>query len=470
MFRGSRNARIGSIVLLALVLTLTSGVIAQGALSVKKQFTADISPHSVGPSSDVTFTATITNKAVSQSLGSCNITAPSGFTLRSTSNPSTGTAAISGNVLQLRNLATAPMGTRTVSFLAATPAATGVYTWGIECRQANNFSPDQPSNRFSIAPNSNLNTTVASPLPAADIAVVQTDSPDPVVGANTVEYTVTVSNNGPAPSGTITITDSLPSGGSITSISGEGWSCAGSGASASCTRTDPPLASGTSAAPVKVLVLAPNSNTTISNRAVVSQSGAADPSGANNTSEEPTTVQTDATCATGFVSCAIGQITFNRFSQVTSGSTPTLTRFLVGTTSFNAVAGAVGGQIWRMSAPAVPGNFCPTDFSDTVVTQCTWQMNLDPIHIVYPTGSTTFVGICYVGRCPQNPFLPGAGTIVVYIGDDGSHEILPGCSGSGDTRKCFEQQRVPGGHLMVTVRNLVAGDPKIGGICLGGRC
>jgi uncharacterized repeat protein (TIGR01451 family) len=463
--RGTKKLRFASIVGTAVMLVLWGTVVAQGAIG-KKAYTADVSPHNVAPSDTTSFTLTIANKATSQALGSCNLTAPGGFTLVSTSQPSIGSATVSGNTLQLRNLTTAPMTSRSVTFVASTPAATGTYSWTIDCRQANNYTPDQPSNVFVLdAVNSNLTTTVATPLPTADLGVSQTDSPDPVVGSNTVQYTVTVTNAGPAPSGAITLADSLPSGGSITSISGTGWTCSGSGASASC--TTPSLASGATAAAVRVLVLAPAADTTITNRAEVSQSGANDPNGANNVSNQSTTVKKDSSCGTGTVSCGSGQITYGLLSQVTTGTTPTATRFLVGTATFQAVIGALGGQIWSMSAPTVPGAFCPLNFADTAVTQCTWQMNLDPIPAVYPVGHTVFVATCYVTRCPVG-VIPGAGTLVVKIKDDGSHQILPACNGG--TNECFEQARIAGQHLRITVRNLVAGDPKIAGVCVGGGC
>jgi uncharacterized repeat protein (TIGR01451 family) len=464
--RGSRSLRIASVVSTVVMLVLWGTVVAQAALLSKKQYAADVSPHSVSTSTSPTFTLTIANKANSQSLGSCNLTAPAGFTLQSTSQPLIGSATVVGNTLQLRNLSTPAMTSRAVSFVASTPATPGIYTWGIECRQANNYSPDQPSNAFTLdAANSNLKTTVSSPLPAADLAVSQTDSPDPVVGANTVQYTVAVSNSGPATSGDITLSDSLPSGGSISSIYGTGWTCTGSGASASCTSA--PLASGTAAAPVTVLVLAPVADTTITNHVVVSQSGADDPNPGNNVSDESTTVKKDSSCTTGTISCGSGQITYGLFSSVTTGSTPSLQRFLVGTTTFQAVTGALGGQIWSMSAPAVPGSFCPLNFADNAVTQCTWQMNLDPIPAIYPVGKTTFVATCYVTKCPVG-VIPGAGTIVVKVADDGTHQILPTCNGG--TNECFEQARIAGNHLRITVRNLIAGDPRIAGVCVGGGC
>jgi len=466
-------ARIGAAAAVAMALVLTTTIVAGAALplsgATKKLYTVDVSPHSVNTGATVTFTATITNKASSQSLGSCNLTAPAGFTLLSTTQPQQGTATLVGNVVQLRNLNDAMNAVRSVGLSAKTPTTAGTYTWGVECRQSNDFNPDQPSNQFTLdAANSNLKTTVSTPLPSADIAVTSnTDSPDPVVGANTVEYTVVVHNNGPATSGSLTLADSLPAGGSITSVAATNWTCSGTGASTSCTHAA--IASGADAESVVVRVLAPNSDTTITNHAAVSQSGATDPAPGNNASDQSTTVTQDSSCTSGTISCGTGRIVYSLDSQVTTGSTPSASRFVVGTTTFLGVPGSVGGQIWSLSAPAVPGTFCPIDFGSSIVTQCTWQMNLDPIPSIYPRGNTTFTAVCYVTKCPTG-VVPGAGTLVVKIGDDGSHTVLSQCNGAGDTSTCFTQQRIAGGHLQITVRNLDSGDPRLAGYCVGGGC
>ena len=53
-------------------------------------------------------------------------------------------------------------------------------------------------------------------------------------------YTITVINSGDSPtSGTVTVTDTLPSGLSLSQASGNGWSCSTGGQSVSCTRSDP---------------------------------------------------------------------------------------------------------------------------------------------------------------------------------------------------------------------------------------
>ena len=461
---------VGLAIGLALILVLSVSMTANGAV-VKKTYTATLSssPSPAITGQEATYTITVKNTATSQSLGSCNLSKPAtgGFTLSPPlTQPSSGTVAISadGNAVELRNMAALPTQSRTATF-RATATTAGTYTWGINCRQANNYSPDTPSNTFSTT--SVLTTQVANPPTDADLAVTgNSDNPDPVVGTNIVQYDVTVANLGPNGSGDVTLADSVNNGAVINSASGDGWTCGGTGGSTSCTHA--PLTNGETAS-VTLYVKAPNADTTITNSAVVSQSGGNfnDPSG-NNSLDQSTTVNKDSTCGTGTISCGTGRIVYNQPSSVTTGSTPTQARFFVGTTSFNATA-ASGSQNWSMVAPAVPGNFCPTSLADVAVTQCTFQMNLDIIPAPYTVpGQVTFVGICHRSKCPKGVI---NGLIVVFIRDDGSHEILPQCN-AGDTRKCYTSERtaVINGDLRVIVRNMTAGDPKVGGICVGGGC
>jgi uncharacterized repeat protein (TIGR01451 family) len=460
----SRKVRLWSVLGAALLL-VSSSAFSAFAGSAKKKYTADVSPHSVNTSSTVTYTLAVTNKALTQNLGSCNLTAPGGFTLGTvTVQPATGTATKVGNTLQLRNLATLPMTSRSVSFTATAPGSAGLYSWSIVCRQSNNFNPDTESNEFVLdAANSNLKTTVVAPLPSADIAVTSnSDSQDPVTASNTVVYTVTVANNGPATSGPLTLTDSLPNGGSFSSIGGTNWTCSGSGSSQTCTHAA--LASGASAETVTAYVLTPDADTTITNRAAIAQSGANDPNPGNNTLDQDTTVQANTTCESGMVSCGSGTVTYSQPSQVRSCQTPSILVYICGLVTFNPVS-AEGGQIYSLSSPQTPENLCPISLTNSTLVQCDWQVNLDPIPSVFPTGSTTGVFTCHQSKCPSG--LGDLGTIVIYVGENGQREIMSRCSGPGDTSRCFERSRV-GGNLVITVRNMPPGDPKIAGRCVGG--
>jgi len=71
-------------------------------------------------------------------------------------------------------------------------------------------------------PNTTNNNSSASitVLPASDLGVTVTDSPDPVVGGSNVTYTITTTNNGPDTSPGSTVNITLSGGGTIVSTTG----------------------------------------------------------------------------------------------------------------------------------------------------------------------------------------------------------------------------------------------------------
>jgi uncharacterized repeat protein (TIGR01451 family) len=72
--------------------------------------------------------------------------------------------------------------------------------------------------------------------PIAVLSISKTHSGNFTTGQQNAAYTVTVSNaSGAAPSsGTVTVTDNVPSGLTLVSMSGSGWTCPGT-ASNNCT-------------------------------------------------------------------------------------------------------------------------------------------------------------------------------------------------------------------------------------------
>ncbi len=93
----------------------------------------------------------------------------------------------------------------------------------------NNFNPNQP---FSLPPYS---MTVLQWSVGPDLSVSKTHSGNFTVGANGV-YTLTVANIGSAASsGTVTVTDTLPTGLTLVSAAGTGWVCSSSAQTVNCT-------------------------------------------------------------------------------------------------------------------------------------------------------------------------------------------------------------------------------------------
>jgi uncharacterized repeat protein (TIGR01451 family) len=149
------------------------------------------------------------------------------------------------------------------------------------------------------ADNNNLNnlaTTTTTVIANADLALTKTDSPDPVFAGANLTYTLSVANLGPSFARNVAVSDTLPTQVSFVSASVPGGSCAalaGSPTVVQCQLGD--IADGaTRTVTIQTLVSASVPNgTLISNTASV-MSTTADPSLANNSDSETTTVNTQA--------------------------------------------------------------------------------------------------------------------------------------------------------------------------------
>jgi uncharacterized repeat protein (TIGR01451 family) len=135
--------------------------------------------------------------------------------------------------------------------------------------------------------------------PTADLSVTKTDSPDPVTTGNELTYTVTVTNNGPDPATSVTVTDNLPAETTFVScFSTGGGHCGGSANNQTVTFAS--LASGESETITFVATVncSVADDTVISNTATVS-SATPDPNPSNNSATVTTTASNPAPTITG---------------------------------------------------------------------------------------------------------------------------------------------------------------------------
>src|SRR5262249_16833918 len=131
-------------------------------------------------------------------------------------------------------------------------------------------------------------TTTIPPPP--DLSITKTHAANFNQGQSFVPYTLTVSNaaGATATSGTVTITDTLPTGLTFAFASGFNWSCLSNPPAVTCTRSDV-LAGGNSYQPLTLFVnVDSNPPASLTNNAVVSGGGDVTPG--NNTANDPTTI------------------------------------------------------------------------------------------------------------------------------------------------------------------------------------
>lgn len=151
-----------------------------------KCYKVDLSPSSFVAGSTLQITTKLKNESGGQSLGSSNLDAPAGYTVTSVGTPSVGTAALSGNQVQLRNL-NLPVGqTLTLSITVQSPATTGSATWSSTAKQSNDYKGT--GNDFVLDPLSGLTTTTTSGSSGGGGGTAGCPASDVSCGSNFIRY------------------------------------------------------------------------------------------------------------------------------------------------------------------------------------------------------------------------------------------------------------------------------------------
>ena len=122
--------------------------------------------------------------------------------------------------------------------------------------------------------------------PVADLVLIKSDEPDPVLAGELLTYTLEIANAGPQSATAVQLTDALPAGVTFDSATPTQGSCSESGGTVDCALGT--IASGLDA--VVEIKVTPQSAGPITNEASV-DSDVHDPSPANNFASAETTVQ-----------------------------------------------------------------------------------------------------------------------------------------------------------------------------------
>ena len=142
----------------------------------------------------------------------------------------------------------------------------------------------QAHRRFPRLIDSFVSGTVAA---VPDLTITKSHTGNFAQGQTGATYTITVTNSGgAATSGTVTVTDTLPTGLTATAISGTGWTC--TQPAGSCTRSDVLAAAASYPALTLTVNVASNAPATVTNTATVAGGGETNTS--NDTASDATTV------------------------------------------------------------------------------------------------------------------------------------------------------------------------------------
>ena len=242
------------------------------------------SPDPVAAGGRYSYTVRIDNNAVDAASNTrLSFTVPTGAAFLSASPAGANCAATNATTVQcsLGTLGALGADVRTVVLTwRATVAGPSVLTATATVSADNDVNPANNTQDAS--------TTVVE---GANLALAKTGSPSPVVGGNTISYTLTASNAGPNASRALVLTDNLPPAVTFTGASGTGWDCSHAAGVVTCNRAgNQPV--GQAIAPVTITGRVTAAGGTITNSATVQPAtgGVADPEPDDNTATASTPV------------------------------------------------------------------------------------------------------------------------------------------------------------------------------------
>lgn len=253
--------------------------------------TASDSPDPVAPEGDVTYTVTVANSGPDNASSvAFNVVNSGSLQFRSaTVYPGWSCTLPAVNAAPAFSCSIASLAGGTTASFTVVARASAALLGLLDTTVSTVFGVTGTGNDTNSANGSTIvNTDYVAP--DADLAVTSADTPDPVVVGGTITYAQTVTNNGPDVASLVTFTQSTPVGTTFSSISAPaGWSCttpaAGASGTVSCSIAS--LANGTTA--VFTVVVNVTAAGTITNSAVASSTGTADPTPANNSISVTTT-------------------------------------------------------------------------------------------------------------------------------------------------------------------------------------
>ncbi|BAF72855.1 Ig-like domain-containing protein [Sulfurovum sp. NBC37-1] len=274
--------------------TVTINIVAPEAdLGILKS-----APGEVDTNSPMSYTLTVENDSSSISDAQNVIVEdvlPAGMLYNGSTAPSGWTCSLSAGTITCSTAILHPGENATITINGLAPAVGG------DINNTAVISSDTPDPDTSNNTSNIVTTTVKKVL--ADVAITKSASPNPVITASPLDYTLTVQNIGSGDAGNVQVLDSLPSELHFVSIDGgSDWSCS-QGQLIVCDyiANSGKLASGNTAANINIRVTTPADvdDYNITNTAAVSTS-TQDTNTTNNTDEATVTVNSGTNTGADF--------------------------------------------------------------------------------------------------------------------------------------------------------------------------
>ena len=201
----------------------------QGGLVLSTKKTADRATVGAGQGDGYTITVSNPNKSAVP-LATISDTLPAGFSYvaGSTTGATTANPTISGQTLTWSGPFAVPAGD------GSTPGSTSLHFNVTVSATPGDYvnNAGATATGFTVVPTGD--TAPVTVVPAADLSIAKTDSPDPVTVGKDLTYSLLVTNHGPQDAAGVTVTDALPAGATLVSSSTTVGSCSGT-ATVTCT-------------------------------------------------------------------------------------------------------------------------------------------------------------------------------------------------------------------------------------------
>jgi uncharacterized repeat protein (TIGR01451 family) len=208
----------------------TVNVTVAAANQADMAVTMSDSPNPVLAGSKITYTAVVTNNGPATATTVTAVdTIPANTTFSSDTVPFGWTCVVSATPVSCSNPSMAANASSTFTFVFTVTAGTAPGTVIVNSITVGSAVTDPTSANNTAT----TNTNVTSPS-QADLSISKSASPDPVAQGNTLVYSITVSNNGPASAASVVMTDPLPSAVTYISSSATQGTCSQASGTVTC--------------------------------------------------------------------------------------------------------------------------------------------------------------------------------------------------------------------------------------------